>query len=121
MKKTNIILISLYMVLLVTATVYAATLYTQHTLKTASANITASPGYLSQVLMKSDGASTTTFNLYDSAGTGTTTEMFITLSVTTSETPNYFNIPFNPPVEFFKGLYFDLSSTGEAMIFWGND
>ena len=121
MKKTTIILISLYTILLVASIAYAAKLYTQHTLKTASANITASPGYLSQALVRGGYDGTVTFNLYDSAGTGTTTEMFITLAVTTAETPNYFNIPFNPPVEFFKGLYLDISSTGEAMIFWSND
>jgi len=115
-KKLTPILIA---ILLIASTVYAVQVASKYSATlTASANVTAKPGLLDSIIMVSDGASTCTWNIYDSAGTGATTELLPTLIITTAEKPDYVRIPFDPPLEYHKGIYVDISSTGECKVYF---
>ena len=88
--------------------------------------VTASPGYLFEVIVRGDKASTSTFDIYDFATgcevfTTTEKELIPTLVITTSEVDWYQPIPLNTPVRFYCGIYHYIASTGEIGVYWLND
>lgn len=127
MKKT-ILTIALALVL-IAGGVYASGWCKHSVTSVATATgtaVTAKPGYLFNVIVRGDKASTCTFDVYDFATgcevfTTTEKELIPTLVITTSEVDWYQPIPFNTPVRFFCGLYHYIASTGEVAVYWLND
>jgi len=116
-------------ILLLAAGVYASG-WTKHSVTSVAAAtstaVSASPGYLFNVIVRGDKASTCTMNVYDFATncafvTTTEIEMVPTIIVTTTEVAWYHTIPLNPPVRFYYGLYHTITSTGEIAVYWLND
>jgi len=116
-------------ILLLAAGVYASGWTKANVTSVATATgtaVTAKPGYLFEVIIRGDKASTCTFDVYDFATncevfTTTEKEMIPTLVITTSEVDWYQPIPFNTPVRFYCGLYHYIASTGEIGVYWLND
>lgn len=123
MKKHLAIILSI--LLLVSSVAYAVEYFARYSdTLTVSANVTSAGGYLSDVYISTDAATTCTWNLYDSAGTGATTEVIPTIVATTTEYlggGRYRHLTFDPPIKFYRGLYASISSTGEMKVYYIND
>lgn len=118
MKKKLTIILSI--VLMLAALAYAGNMRSSGVIS-ATASITASEGFLTKVIIRSDRATTCTFDLYDyGAVTGgyTTTEKEVipTWIATTTETNSFYVQMDFPRVQFRDGLYAVISSTGEMLV-----
>ena len=82
--------------------------------KTADAAICAGPGFLYGILFVSDATNAITVDVYDNASAASGSKLTPQLVITSSATDRIQGIWFDHPVEFFDGLYVDITCAGAA-------
>ncbi len=85
---------------------------------TASAVVSAVPGYFHGILFSSDSNYDGVINVYDNATTANGRRLMVGLNIkSTSTTDRERAISFDPPVPYFNGLYYELTATnGDSAV-----
>lgn len=88
----------------------------------SAAVVTTGPGLLHYVFFFTDGSTANTVNIYDNASAASGTKLIPTdFPLTSSATDRGQSISFNPPARFFNGVYVNVSSTCEYMVYYEFD
>ena len=75
--------------------------------------ITVGRGYLTGIIVHTDGTNSVTIEPYDNATTNTGNKLFSTLTVTTSATNRTTTLSFDPEeCRYFTGMYFEITTGG---------
>jgi hypothetical protein len=111
MKKV----LALVLVLLFAVTVNAADL--KKIGVTADGAITSTGGYLTGILVHTDGANSVTVSLYDNATEASGSKVFSDWVVTSGASDRTSSMDFKPgECPYFNGLYLDITTGGSATV-----
>ena len=91
--------------------------------QTASAAITTTGGYFHSILFSAVSAYDVTVDVYDNATTNSGRKLMPTATIKTTSTSRERAFSFDPPVEYFDGIYVNIttSDTLNYMVFFNTE
>jgi hypothetical protein len=98
--------------------------YRQSSEQTADAAITTAGGYLSGIMVITDGTNSVTVDIYDNATAASGTQLIPQWVIPSSTTSRAATLSFGGVgLKFYNGVYVDVTTSGTVkyMVYWAND